>query len=640
MQNSLVGCSLVGCFLLAAALPLGAQIWDNTGNKLLNGSYYFRELTLTANDAFAVYGNITFSDGSYSINAAAIQASTGSGGPYTTNGTYSISASGFGFINNPLIGSPVYGLVGANGVFVGSITETNVTDIFIAAPITSQGASTLNGAYSISYLQPAVQSGGTPFGALLQMNSNGGGGIGNVNVTAYADTSTPTTQTITGVNYHVSDNAYVVTFPTNNTGLVQGPEFMYSTPDGSVIFGGSPQDFDMLVGVRTGSTGSFGGLYYQAGVEIDESQLANNGSVNFINYYGALNAAKGVILGHRRLQAGSGSGIGYTYSGSYPTGSGGSYTDNNLSAQFVAGSNADAQIGVGLGPFPGISVSVRAHSFSGSGVYIYPTGVVNTASYSPFTAGVSPGGFITIYGSNLGPARLQGASSLPLPTTLDNVKVLINNVPAPISYVSSGQVAVLVPFEITAAVAQIQVINDGRASNVVTEFVNQTTPGVFTQDESGSGYAAALHKDGSLVTKNHPAQAGETVAVYVAGLGTVFPTVPDGGAAPSMPSSTSNMITADLSGTPANVTFAGLAPGFAGLYQVNIQIPSGLTAGDNTVDLIAADSYAAEAVIPVAAPASIADPASSAIPAARRRTPVLPQLWMRRLPLMNLPAAR
>src|ERR1035438_8081025 len=117
----------VGLILLAAStFPAVAQTWDNTGNKLLNGTYYFREVTVTPTNAYAVYGTITFTNGTYSVDATAIQQSTGSEGPYTTTGSYSIAASGFGFINNSLIGSPVYGLVGANGVFIGSITETNL----------------------------------------------------------------------------------------------------------------------------------------------------------------------------------------------------------------------------------------------------------------------------------------------------------------------------------------------------------------------------------------------------------------------------------------------------------------------------------------------------------------------------------
>jgi uncharacterized protein (TIGR03437 family) len=278
-------------------------------------------------------------------------------------------------------------------------------------------------------------------------------------------------------------------------------------------------------------------------------------------------------------------------------------------------------------------VAVPAPSFTGSGVYVSPTGIVNAASYSPFTSGVSPGDFVLLFGSNLGPSTLQGASSLPLPTILDSVKVLVNNVPAPISYVQANQIAVIVPFETTASVAQFQVINNGQASNVVTEFVNLSTPGVFTQDESGSGYAAALHVNGSPVTPASPAQAGETVAVYMSGLGTVFPAILDGVGAPSNPpSTTSNTFTADISGTTANIAFQGLAPGFAGLYQVNVQIPTGLTAGDNSLDIGGPDSYTSEAFI------SIADPASSTVPAARVRKPLHKRSAMRKLPLVNLPA--
>jgi uncharacterized protein (TIGR03437 family) len=623
----------VGLVLLAATFPAIAQTWDNTGNHLLNGTYYFREVTETSSDAVSIYGTITFTNGNYSINAAGLQASTGAGaGAYTTTGTYSISASGFGFINNtnPLVGSPVYGLVGADGVFVGSITETSVNDIFIAAPLASQGTGTLNGPYSISYLQPSVVSGGTPYGALLQLSSNGSGGIGNVDVTAYADTTSATTQTITGVNYTVSNNAFVVNFPTNNTGLVQGQEFFYSTPDGSFIFGGSPEDFDMLVGVRTGTTPAFGGLFYSAGFEFDETQFDSNGSIGYLTYYGSFNANNGQILGHQRIQDGVDSAYGFTYSDSYPTGSGGSYTSQYLNVQFIEGTRGE-QIGVGLATTPTITVAVPAPSFTGSGVYISPTGIVNTASYSPFTSGVSPGDFVLLFGSNLGPSTLQDASSLPLPTTLDNVKVLVNNVPAPISYVRSDQIAVIVPFETTASVAQFQVINNGQASNVVTEFVNLTTPGVFTQDESGSGYAAALHVNGSPVTPASPAQAGETVAVYMSGLGTVFPAILDGVGAPSNPpSTTSNTFNADISGTTANIAFQGLAPGFAGLYQVNIQIPTGLTAGDNSLDISGPDSYTQEAFI------SIGDPAASTVPAAHVRKPLHKRSAMRK-PL-KLPA--
>lgn len=310
----------VGLILMAATFPGIAQTWDNTGNKKLNGNYYFREVTTTSSDAYSIYGTITFTDGTYSINGQGLQFSTGAGaGGYTANGSYSISASGYGFIQNTLIGSNIYGSVGTDGVFVGSITETGVNDIFIAAPLASQSTGTLNGPYSISYLQPSIESQGQspPYGALLQMSSNGSGGIGNVNVTAYADTTSATTQTISGVNYIVSSNAFVVTFPINTTNLVQGQEYIYSTPDGHFIFGGSPEDFDMLVGVRTGGAPKFGGLYYTAGFQWDLTQLDSTGNVGSETFYGSLNANNGTILGHQRIQDTVDAAYGYTYSDSY-----------------------------------------------------------------------------------------------------------------------------------------------------------------------------------------------------------------------------------------------------------------------------------------------------------------------------------
>src|ERR1017187_510603 len=69
----------VGLVLLAATFPAIAQTWDNTGNHLLNGTYYYREVTLTSSDAVSIYGTITFTNGNYSINAAGLQASQGTG---------------------------------------------------------------------------------------------------------------------------------------------------------------------------------------------------------------------------------------------------------------------------------------------------------------------------------------------------------------------------------------------------------------------------------------------------------------------------------------------------------------------------------------------------------------------------------
>jgi len=621
MAKSRLPISLLAVVVLVAVLApsASAQAFDNTGNKLLNGAYYFREVIYTSNVDVALYGSITFDgNGSYSITATTFDDSSLTAQPYSATGTYVISASGYGYLqSNQILSSlgsanPVtHGLV-SNGIFVGSSTESGLSDLFIAAPIASQSTATLNGSYTLSYMNPLdySQSGGLPpFDALLTMSANGSGGIGTVGLTAYSSSSTSSTQNISGVNYFASNNAFVVQFPNNVNNFIAENEYLYSSPDGSFVFGGAPGDFDMLVGVRNGSSGNnFGGLYYQAGMQADLSQYANTGQYAFDTYYGSFNAdsSSSVEVGHQRVLSFGASPVGFTY-GDFSTQSGnGTYNDSFFLANYTGGNGGAIQIGYGVGPELALTVAVQAPSFSGGGVYLNPTGVLNAASSAPFTAGVSPGELITLVGTNIGPSNLQVAQSLPFPASLGGVQVMINNIAAPIYYVSSGQVAAIVPYEIaSSSIAQIQVINNNTPSNLVTEYINETTPGIFTEPAGGVGDAAALHPDFSLVSSSSPAQVGETVAVFVTGLGSVLGNISDGAAGPTSPlANTSNQITATVDSVAATVTFAGLAPGLAGLYQVNVTIPSGVTSGDVYLELLGPDSDALEAGIPVAASGS------------------------------------
>ena len=166
--------------------------------------------------------------------------------------------------------------------------------------------------------------------------------------------------------------------------------------------------------------------------------------------------------------------------------------------------------------------------------------------------------------------------------------MLINQISAPIYYMSSTQISVVVPYGIKAqAAAQIQVVNNNVSSNVVSQLTGSTSPGIFTNNPVGGiGYAAALHPDYSLISPASPAHLGETVAVYLAGMGAVNPSVQDGTAAPSNPLSytiaSPLVFLLDASGNykQGTVDYSGLAPGFAGLYQINFTVPAGLVSGD------------------------------------------------------------
>jgi uncharacterized protein (TIGR03437 family) len=182
---------------------------------------------------------------------------------------------------------------------------------------------------------------------------------------------------------------------------------------------------------------------------------------------------------------------------------------------------------------------------------------------------------------------------------------------APLSYVSPGQINILVPQATTQNFATFQVTNNNAQSNQVTFYTAPTAPGIFTGTPSGIGLAAVLHADFSPVTQASPAVAGETVLVYLTGLGSVTPAIGDGVAAPSNPLSNVDdpnleVDLADQSGNDltGNISFAGLAPGFAGLYQINVAIPSGLTAGVVSLNVGTSDGYTSEAITYVGGGAS------------------------------------
>src|SRR5579871_2425165 len=625
--------ALLGIVLSVATIfPAAAQTptFDSSGNGLLNGTYYFREVFYLIGDnsgdlsrAIALYGNVAFNgSGTYTMTATVADSNAISLQSGTLSGTYAISASGYGYISNPLSnGDFVFGLVAQGGIFVGSSTESGFNDIFVAAPLSSPVPTnaSFKGSYSVSYMDLSSGSPLGAIGALLQLNPDGAGNLGNVSISGYygQNGSSVITQSAPAVRYTFQNGAAVVTFPTSNTLLVTGQKYLYISPDGNFVFGGSPTSWDMFVGVRAASSApNLGGLYYQAGIDEDDSQLAN-GFGNLDTYFGSFNAGGGAIIGHQRVEDVFNSGsLDYTYSDAYNVTSNGSYS--NPATRYVVGANG-IRVGSGIGPFLSLNVALPAPSLSGSGVFLNPQGEINAASSAPFTAGIAPGELLTLFGSGLSnDTKLEVFSTVPLPTNIAGVQVLINGVAAPLLYVSPNQISAIVPYSTTTAIAQIQVFNNGAPSNIVTNFTATTAPGVLTALQDGLGPALAEHGDGTLVTEAHPAQPGETISVFLTGLGAVIPAIPDGTAAPTNPFSlTVNTITAYVGGVQATVGYSGLAPGLAALYQLNITIPgTGLTAGDNALDVSGPDAYTSEAIIPIGTGSAEAAPLLAA-PVAR-----------------------
>jgi uncharacterized protein (TIGR03437 family) len=186
---------------------------------------------------------------------------------------------------------------------------------------------------------------------------------------------------------------------------------------------------------------------------------------------------------------------------------------------------------------------------------------------------VAPGALVKVLGANLGPAAQAAAqaTSNPLPRSLANTYVAVEGVRAPLTATSPEQIEIQIPADLPAGSANIVVSVSGEMSNTFVTGVQTALPAIL----------AIVHQsDGSVVGNADPAVAGETLVVYMAGLGAVNANLSLGEAAPaSPPAATTLTPQATLGNTPVNVVFSELSPGFVGLYQVAVTMPATLPTG-------------------------------------------------------------
>lgn len=234
-----------------------------------------------------------------------------------------------------------------------------------------------------------------------------------------------------------------------------------------------------------------------------------------------------------------------------------------------------------------ITVGSQTFTVSQSGaaaVQVASGGVVNGASFLP--GPVAPGEIITIFGTGLGPQAgtpLQlSADQQTITTMLAGTEVLFDGTPAPLIYVSSGQVSTIVPYALGGKTStQMQVQYQGALSSPVTLSVSATSPALFSLAGSGKGPGAILNQDGSLNSTANPAQKGSVVVLFATGEGKTNPPGVDGLLAnsPTLPSPVAP-ITVQIGGANATLLYAGAAPGeTAGVLQVNVQIPANTPSG-------------------------------------------------------------
>jgi uncharacterized protein (TIGR03437 family) len=241
---------------------------------------------------------------------------------------------------------------------------------------------------------------------------------------------------------------------------------------------------------------------------------------------------------------------------------------------FPAGVITDGTGGVYVADRLNSRIRVIAASILGPPVLQNGT-AVNGATFTNNIA-IAPGAIVTIFGSNLADAAASAAGA-PYPTVIGETSVTFNGVAAPLFYVSPGQINAQAPFALGLGIATIQVTRGSLASPVGAVNVAYVSPGIFIVNQA-TNQGAILHADYSLVGSGNPARTGDSLQIYATGLGPLLVPVVSG--APSPVANTSVLPTVSIGPAKATVTYSGLAPGFAGLYQVNVVVPGGLTAGN------------------------------------------------------------
>ena len=190
--------------------------------------------------------------------------------------------------------------------------------------------------------------------------------------------------------------------------------------------------------------------------------------------------------------------------------------------------------------------------------------------------------------------QIAAASSTPLPTTLSDIQVLVNNVPSPLFFVSPGQINFLVPMNIpTSGTAEFQVVKASLGQVLASGSANldRVAPALFASNGAGTGQLAAINEDGTVNSPTNMISRGKVIVLYGTGAGFVTGAPADGSPATgavntdAQPPSVRVLIGSDFV-PDANILYSGLAPGFPGLWQLNVKIPDTVAPSPATVVVV------------------------------------------------------
>jgi uncharacterized protein (TIGR03437 family) len=276
------------------------------------------------------------------------------------------------------------------------------------------------------------------------------------------------------------------------------------------------------------------------------------------------------------------------------------WNGQNRPTHFVDSSNVTADIPASDVVVAGRAAVAAFNSSAGGGSSLPAGFVIGGAPASTpnaFVSAANPLGgsqlaqrsIASLYGTNLASSVASADGGPPLPFTLADTTLTLGGNSVPLFFVSPGQINFQVPFVTNAtSVTNVSLtITQGTQTSAITVQLKPYAPALFTANAQGTGQAstviagtATLAAPAGAFSGSRPAKPGEFLSIYCTGLGDVSVRPPLGSASPSNPLATTLAPpTVTIGGQTAQVLFSGLAPGFVGLYQVNVKVPDGVTPG-------------------------------------------------------------
>ena len=224
---------------------------------------------------------------------------------------------------------------------------------------------------------------------------------------------------------------------------------------------------------------------------------------------------------------------------------------------------------------------------------IRPSQVVNFASGA--SGPIAPGEMVAILGSGLGedvPASALITSNNHIDTIAGSTRVLFDGIPAPMLSAQLSQIVAIVPYGVAGKTSvQIKVEHNGQTSSAMTVPVTDASPAIFTDQPLGKGSPVIQNADGSPNSAANPARKGSIITFLVTGEG-VLSTLPIDGRLAAAPLQTPlQPVTVGVNHAGVQVMYAGAAPGFAGMMQVNAQLDANEPSGGQELVVLVGNKF-------------------------------------------------